>query len=443
MKKYTKIGAVILAVVMLLALSVTAFAADELSDGKFGNGGTSATKSATEAVNIQKALLPVNPENSTINAPTITYTYAVSAGAASKDITDTDDVNAQTKAGILTGLKVTGSANGTANSPVTYSSGDSVSNTIGWTTASQLTANTASIQNLELDFSGVEFGAAGVYRYVITESATYAGTGVTETDGTHTRFLDVYVKDGTSTGAGAWDVYGYACCYANNDDIDAGTNISTNNIANIAKTNGFVAGTDNSGNAIASDKYYTYNVTISKTLTGDAANNSHKFPFTVTFTNAGITANVDIIGTATGTATAADVAAGGLSSEVTVNPAIANGGTAVYTGIPVGTTVTVKEQNDVVGTTYTSAGAITTKETGDTEAASAPITYNQYSNTAEIGSTAVNTAATGNKTVAFTNTFELISPTGVVVRVAPYALLLGCGIALLMVTRRKRAEDEA
>ncbi len=442
MKKYTKIGAIILAVVMLLALSVTAFAADDLTNGKFGSGGAGATKSTTEAVNIQKALLPVNPENSTINAPTITYTYAVSAGAASKDITDTDDVNAQTKAGELTGLKVTGSADGTANSPVTYSTGTSVSNTIGWTTASSLTANTASIQNLELDFSGVEFGAAGVYRYVITESATYTGTGVTETDGTHTRFLDVYVKDGTGTGAGAWDVYGYACCYANNDDIDAGTGAS-NNIDSIAKTNGFVAGKNNSGADIAPDKYYTYNVTISKTLTGDAANNNHQFPFTVTFTNAGITANVDIIGDATGTATAADVAAGGLNSTVTVNPTIANGGTAVYTGIPVGTTVTVKEKNDVIGTTYTSAGAITTKETNDTDAASTPITYNQDSDTATIGSTSANNAATGNKTVAFTNTFELISPTGVVVRVAPYALLLGCGIALLMVTRRRRAEDEA
>lgn len=445
MKNIKKILAVLMAVMMLAALSVTALATD-LTNGKAGAGGSSATLLNPESVDIKKELKPVNPENSTINAPTITYTYAISAGDSGKSITDSDDVNVQTKAGVMTGLKVTGSANGSANTPATYSTGTSVSNTISWTTAKSLTANTSDIQDLNIDFSDVVFGASGVYRYVITETATYTGTGVTETDGTHTRYLDVYVKQNDTFNNGStaneWDVYGFVCAYANNNTIDEGTDNSTNNISEITKTNGFVAGTDNSGNAVSADTYYTYNVTISKTLTGDSYNNSHEFPFTVVFTNAGITANVDIIGTATGTATAADLAAGALSSGVTVSPTIANGGTAVYTGIPVGTSVAVYETNDVVGTTYTSAATITTAETNDVNAASKAIQYNVVSNTATVGSTAANTAANNNKTVAFTNDFTLISPTGVMFRVAPFMVILAAGCMLLLVSRKRRnAED--
>lgn len=442
MKNLKKTLALVLALAMVLAMGSSAFATD-LSSGKTGSGGNSAALISGESINIKKELKPVNPENSTINAPTITYTYAVSAGAAAQSITDSADVNVNTKAGVLTGLKVKGSENGTAHtSAVTYSSGDSVSDTISWTTAKSLTANTSDYQNLEIDFSGVEFGASGVYRYVITESATYTGTGVKETDGTHTRYLDVYVKENsTETGAAKWDVYGFVCSYANNATIDAGTG-ATNNITSISKTNGFVGGSDNSGNAVAADTYYTYNVTISKTLTGDSFNNSHKFPFTVVFTNAGITANVDIIGTATGTADAADVSAGALSTAVTVNPNIANGGTAVYTGIPVGTSVAVYETNDNVGVTYTSVGTITTAENGDTNAASKAISYNVVSNTATVASTSANNAATGNKTVAFTNDFTLISPTGIVTRFAPYALILIGGVALLVIAMKKRKHTE-
>ena len=44
------------------------------------------------------------------------------------------------------------------------------------------------------------------------------------------------------------------------------------------------------------------------------------------------------------------------------------------------------------------------------------------------------------KEVTFTNTLQLISPTGVAMRVAPYIMMLGAGLFLLLVTRRREEE---
>ena len=48
------------------------------------------------------------------------------------------------------------------------------------------------------------------------------------------------------------------------------------------------------------------------------------------------------------------------------------------------------------------------------------------------------------KTIAFTNNLEQISPTGVALRFAPYAIMLGAGVALFIILKvRKNKAAEA
>ena len=454
MKNIKKIGALVLAVVMVMAMSATALAADAdlSSDGIVGDFTNDAVTAQEKSVKLYKEITAYNPENSTINAPTITYTYTVTPGTANKEIYDVKtahtlntNVHAYTKAGITTGVTVN---SGTAGDST------SASGTVAWTPADQLTASSAGTKNTKpivINFSGVTYTGAGVYRYTITEAATsYNSSGVVDGGITNVRYLDVYVKDGSS--AGTYDIYGYVC-FINDNNIDAQdtpTASTPNTVTAAAKTEGFVAtttgGTDGATTQTA-DEYYTYNLTITKVLSGDQAMNSHKFPFSLDFANSTVNGNVLPIVSGTGTVptlTAGDI--NGMDQDGT-NLKLANGETAVFTGIPVGTTVTINEKNDVTGTVYTtSTGGGTTNQSSGLA-----VSWNTWTN-AVTGWTPVtalqktandNTVkADENMTVTFTNTLLNISPTGVAFRVAPYVLMLAAGMFLLLVSRHRRKDEE-
>ena len=248
-----------------------------------------------------------------------------------------------TKAGITEGVAITG--------------------TIEWTNAETLNADTdgeANYKDLKINFSNVVFTGPGIYRYVITETApNYAASGVTSgvtaTTGTHTRYLDVYVKaaDSFTNGSAAddWDIYGYVCMYENKAITPDGDTTTTGAM----KTNGFVAGT-NDGTVIKADSYYTFNVTVSKTVVNDNyAKATHAFPFTVIFTNAAVTQSVDISSATTGTTPDGfiDPDPAALSVGDTKGVVFIKDGASVkYIGIPNGTSVEVYETNDMTGVIY-------------------------------------------------------------------------------------------
>lgn len=461
--KLIKISALVLALVMALAMSTTAFATSEpanLTNGEIG-GFTSSDSpiSQEKTIKIAKELTVYNKDETSINAPTVSYSYTVTAGAAGVSITDatTDHtsgtaITVQTKAGVLTGLKVNNTSGATG--------------TISWASTETVTAadgGAANLKYLNIGFSDVVFGAAGVYRYVITETPpAYAASGVTETTNTtnpHVRYLDVYVRPATSgftdgTHATDWDIYGYVCMLESEAITPDGDTTSTGAV----KTNGFVAGT-NDGTAYLADSYYTFNVTVSKTVSNDGyAAANHLFPFTVIFTNSAVTQDVDIIGPAastdlTGWTNPASSALSAGNTKGIVN--IKHDASVKYIGIPNGTSVEVYETNDVTGVTYlvtTVTDGVTpgtvdpavTPGTTPTAAVAQASPKEAYQSTKATITTTADADDDTAHTVAVNNNLQVISPTGVVLRVAPYLLMLAAGIALLVIflVKRKKHTDE-
>lgn len=477
-----KIMALALAVIMMMAMSATVFAeggetgnsgetqssgetqnsgetavsGTTLTNGEVGGSGTFATdnpKTQSKTIKIAKELKVYNVDETKIQAPTMSYSYAITAGEAGIRITDatTDHANStavtvNTQAGVTpTLVKLMGTS----------------ANTIAWTPAEQVDADTNGAENLKylaVDFSEIIFGAAGVYRYVLTETPdAYAAAGVTENTANvnkHVRYLDVYVRpatEGFTDGKKAtdWDIYGYVCMLENEVITDDGDTAITGAV----KTNGFVSGT-NDGEDYIADQYYTYNVTVSKTVTNDAyAKATHAFPFTVIFTNGTITKPVDISSKTTGTVGEfTDPAVAALSEGTTKGVVTIKDSSSVkYIGIPTGTQVEVYETNDMSGVTYqvTTKANITGTEVEKVDVAVTDSTkpgeaVAQAAEKAAHQSTKTSFTPKANEdddvahTIAVDNHLQVISPTGVVLRVAPYALMLGAGFFLLMIGRRRR-----
>lgn len=452
MKHVKKISALLLALVMVMGLSVSAMAADEtFTDtkgviGAFKSPDTPVTKN--NSVLLYKEITAYNKDASTVNAPAMEYSYTIAPGSAGKTVKDAGGnslhatgsaVEIQTKAG-LTGATISGSVDGT-----TFTAGKlTLTNDVQLTTADDGAANKFP---LKVDFSSVTWTGAGVYRYVITEtteSGAKTAAGITEGGIAETLYMDVYVKDAAT--AGEYEVYGYVCFKADNN-ID-GTN--TNSLNAAEKTEGFVTGdSDGSGSVDTdeqADKYYTFNLTVSKTLVGDQAMNSHQFPFNVDFTNDSVTASILLKQeTTTGGGITANLpAAGGVSSLDVTDLKLANGASVKYIGIPVGvtaaTTAAVYELNDVTGTVYKSSYVV------DDGTASTPksLTWTNPDNKSDVANLptlTVNADDDVSHTIAFTNTLEIISPTGVALRVAPYAFMMGSAVILLAVGRRRKEEE--
>jgi len=408
-----KVASIFVATAMVAALGVSVMAA-EMPDTGIEEGSVETT------ITLFKGLKVYNPDEAEIQAPNISYDYEIKAGDAGMQITDDQGVSVKTKAGITTNLTIISEA--------------------AWTDADTITASPTGFENLKkitIDFSNVDFSGegngAGVYRYVIEETVTPgtpAAAGVIDGGISNIRYLDVYVKDGDT--AGDYVIYGYVC-FEKNEDIDDTNGTAS---ADVVKTKGFVDASSTAAN-LTGDSYYTYNVTVGKTLVNDNANITNQFPFTVTFTNGTITKNINLISKNDGTVTLNEIASApinGLESK----PTIANGGTVKYVGIPCGTTVEVYETNNVQTSAYKAKC-----DDADTVAAEKLINFEGNSYTASVTTTADQTGDGAVKKVTFVNTLELISPTGVALAVLPFVILLGFGVGFMVVSTTKRKEDLA
>ena len=465
---FKKIGALVLAVVMVMAMNVTAFAADtEISDGGIQSKPTDRANDAFSAedntVTINKGIVFINDEATDVYEPNITYTYTISGvDVTDGGITVTDEHSATPahQAVVYDTNGLTGYVSNTNNqATVTFADGNAF--------VSATAAGTEVKKAFTFTFVPSAFPHAGIYRFLITESV---GTNARETagivsNGTYaaSRYLDVYVRN-KSGADGTYEIYGFVLFEAANQDTSITNSTS--------KSNGWV-NTVTSGDPTDVDVYTTYNAYVQKHVSGSLADQSNAFPFTISLDNNNSTytrttkvrvAATDakaVVSTGTtswtGTADAQTsntyIALNG-ETDVTVTGTIKHSGEIGFYGLPVDSRITVVEETNNTYDVYTASATVAD---GTGSAAAKNIDYKAASSatdyTTNVASAALNRTGlaklnavetfTAKKTIDFTNTITEISPTGVVLRVAPYALMLGAGIVLFLLSRRRKEENEA
>lgn len=411
-----KVASIFVATAMVAALGVSAMAAETPENlgtgGVIGNADPAAALDATLV--IQKDLKVYNPTEDEVYGPGVSYTYTIAAGTPDQHITDAQGVKALTKAGV--------------GKP-------GITRSISYPIDTKVVADDEGASNLkpiEIDFNDVSFPGAGVYRYVVTETCTNkaACAVVGEEEETTIRYLDVYVRDPKQGETTGYKIYGYVL-FVNDSDINGSSNENDNNLDAVVKTQGFVDTTTGSGSGAATlkaDAYYTYNLEVSKTLVNDAVNDTNPFTFTMAFTKPDGTGNFNLITADT------DPLAMGASIE----KGLANGDTVKYIGIPCGTTVAITEKNNIESKIY-----YVKTEGADSENLNNFLLEPQAVTDEVSVTTNAGEKLTEDKTVAFTNTYVLISPTGVALAVLPFVILLGFGVGFMVVSTTKRKEDLA
>ena len=451
----------VLSFIVIVSMCASAFASAPTptidsngEQGAFASPDTPVSQDKTLV--IEKELRAYNADGDAVMAPNISYSYSIAP------VTD------------VTGLTITDAANkhdpeGSVTAPVKAGiTGATITSTVAWASTEEIQASatgTPSKKPISIDFSNVVFTGAGVYRYAVTETVTtgyaYDTSGVTASDLAKTRYIDVYVRPhpdnfNNGTNANEWDIYGFTC-FLNNESIteDDKTTVAV-------KTSGFVSGVDDDNEVIPADSYYTFNVTVSKEVVGDAYGAlTQWFPFSVIMTNSTITTTVDVKGEVVvdGKAdTWTDPSPATFTAGIAGVVRLKSGGSVKYIGIPCGSSVEVYETNIATGVTYrvettvdeadepvVDGGVISTSTTP--AAVAQDDEKEAYQSTKAVIETSADEADEVSHTVEVKNVFENISPTGVVLRFAPYLLILfGGGLLIafcLFLFKRTEETEEA
>lgn len=292
-----------------------------------------------------------------------------------------------------------------------------------------------------IDFTGVQFTEPGIYRYVITETASANLPGITD-DAASTRVLDVYVEDDTqSDGTKQLKIAGYVL-HATASTIDAGANKGSDG-------NPSSSATDNTKGQASSDyksqgytnEYTTYDLEFSKTVTGNQASRDKYFKFTLKISDAGA---LNEYAVSLDNADASPQANAATKYDSMSNPAtittLANGSAEATFYLQHGQKIVVK--NLPAGAKYELVeDPEDYKGTADISGADA--------DAAKDGENAllVKDSITGleaDAVIAYTNERTGTVPTGVMLAVAPFAGLVAAGaVGMFAIGKKKKKEDDA
>lgn len=401
-----KVGAAIMAAAMMMSLGTPVMAAGT-------NYGT--TIGGTKTTTFDKYLVM----DKQAEVPNVSFTYAVTAGTAKNY--DVDGKKFQVLAGVDAD-KVTmagvGAADAAANT-IVYKQGDDTLNDEGqyvkdYDKATEKYAK----KTATLDFSACKFTEPGVYRYVITESGT--NQGITN-DADLTRIVDVYVNDATTDEGGkALSIVGYIL-HSNADDapdVAMGDDAGSTGAYTATKSQGFT------------NSYDTSDLTFRKEVSGNQASHDKYFEFTVAIKNAvpGTVYDVDIAN--------ADATSGSNAATIADN-----------TGKTNPTSLTVGTEGTVTQKFYLQHG-----QEIKIQGLAKDTTYDVTENKEDYKSTAAGvkgyadavkgTVVSTDLKTSYLNTRDGVVPTGVVMAIAPFAVvtLLG-GAGIVTMSMKKRKED--
>lgn len=256
-------------------------------------------------------------------------------------------------------------------------------------------------QNVSFSLEGFTFNDPGVYKYKITETK---GTGADDFTNT-TGDLDVYLFVEDTNGASDGGCQIYAAVVAKD-------------VTNADKATAS-AKTDTVVNSYMMDA--TGSLTVTKEIDGTMASPNDEFTFTVSGLTVGRTYVVDSSNSDNGTRVTA--------TDGSVTFTLADGGTWTIKGLTAGEYPVVENDNDK-GYTLTSVTADANDKATDKKDVNDKL----------VGATV--TVVEGEEAgITVLNTRNAVTPTGIVMNVAPYALLVVIAAAGCFVFLRKRRED--
>ncbi|MCH5314449.1 MAG: QVPTGV class sortase B protein-sorting domain-containing protein [Eubacterium sp.] len=366
-KKLSKIFAVALALVMCFAMAMPAFAA------------TQASTAGSGSITVSKNLIM----NSDAGVPEATFSFTLEAYKGDNTYPLFD--------GIMNGVG--------SNYTVSFSDASVVTNglpsdTNGTTTDGKKYAT----ETFTVDFTGVDFTEAGVYRYVITENSVDSPYNISSTN---PQYIDVYVEYAQQTdGSYATDltIQGVFMHTDSSAVLDPTvTPVKSSSFDNMYTTYDLTVGMNVSGNQADKEDYFTFTLTVNSPV-----NDSYAIDVTNATSNSAIT--LDVVG-----------------GEGTVNFDLKHGESVLVKGLPVGTTYTITDASG----TYTATYVVTENGT---------VLVSDGSGDSYVNSDGIK----GDTTVTFTNTRGGVIPTGVILTVAPFAALMLVGIAGATVILKKK-----
>lgn len=321
------------------------------------------------------------------NVPNVTFRFTVTAGTA-QDATDNSPA-------IYAGVN----ADSIAVSDASFTTSDST--TPGTPSNTEDSTQKYATKSVTVNLQGVTFNKPGIYRYVITETAT-SQDGITNDTNT-TRTLDVHVAyaAGSETELKVTSYALYLTAPATVEDF-----------ANTGKANGFT------------NTYTTHNLTLKKQVTGNQGDRNKYFEFTVSITNAVADTVYDVAcPSPDGDSRNEDELTVGKDGTVTATYYLKDDQSITIKGLTGGTYYTITETDydeDGYATSYVidSNGRVDGTATGSQQ------------------------MGTDSHEVVFTNHKEGIVPTGILIETGPY-ILMGAvviiGLVALLATSRRRS----